>query len=70
VIEGNSSFSAPGDSGSLIVDNQNRPVALLFAGDDDSTDANSILSAIEALDFSFGPSIAMQDLMATLISLP
>jgi hypothetical protein len=63
-------FSAPGDSGSLIVDDQNRPVALLFAGGDSGTDGNPILSVIDALDISFGPSIAMQDIMTTLISLP
>ena len=63
-------FSAPGDSGSLIVDDQNRPVALLFAGGDSGTDGNPILSVIDALGISFGPPIAMQDIITTLISLP
>jgi hypothetical protein len=63
-------FSAAGDSGSLIVDNQNRPVALLFAGGEGGTDGNPILSVIDALKINFGPSIAPQELIATLISLP
>lgn len=33
IDEGTRPFSAPGDSGSLVLDTENRPVGLLFAGD-------------------------------------
>ena len=43
-------FSAPGDSGSLIVNTQTaEPVALLFAGDNSSTIANPIQAVLSAL---------------------
>ena len=43
-------FSAPGDSGSLIVNSQTaEPVALLFAGDPSSTIANPIQAVLAAL---------------------
>ena len=49
VIEGNSgAFSAAGDSGSVIVDDDNRPVALLFAGDGRHTLANPIDAVLAA----------------------
>jgi hypothetical protein len=49
-------FSSPGDSGSLIVDaNTAEPVALLFAGDDSSTIANPIQAVLAALPDTANP---------------
>ena len=49
VIAGdNSPFGAAGDSGSLIVDDDSRPVALLFAGDDRLTLGNPIDAVLAA----------------------
>ena len=46
-------FSGPGDSGSLIVDLNRRPVGLLFAGSDDGTTfANPIGAVLNALGVS------------------
>jgi hypothetical protein len=44
------SFSRPGDSGSLIVDGNRRPVGLLFAGGDIYTFANPINQVLSALN--------------------
>lgn len=43
-------LSRGGDSGSLIVDNQNRAVGLLFAGSDNNTVFNPIQTILELLD--------------------
>lgn len=43
-------MSQPGDSGSLVVDSQNRSVGLLFAGSDQSTIFNPIKDVIFLLD--------------------
>jgi hypothetical protein len=50
VVVGGGSFSASGDSGSLIVDSQTaQPVALLFAGSSTSTVGNPIQAVLTAL---------------------
>jgi hypothetical protein len=49
MISGNG-FSAGGDSGSLIVDNDRHPVGLLFAGSDTSTLANPIAFVLAAFN--------------------
>ena len=49
----NDVFSGPGDSGSAIVDSNNRIVALLFAGTPEFTLANPIQSVMNALDIRF-----------------
>ena len=49
VVEGGSvPFSAAGDSGAVIVDADNHPVALLFASDDQHTLANPIDAVLDA----------------------
>jgi hypothetical protein len=60
VVINSSSFSAGGDSGSLIVsgactttDGDNAPVALLFAGSSSSTIGNPIQDVVSALGISF-----------------
>jgi len=54
VIVGSSTFSAGGDSGSLIVDASTaRPVALLYAGSSTSTIGNPIQDVVSALNVSF-----------------
>jgi len=45
-------FSQPGDSGSLVVDENNQAVGLLFAGSDKSTICNKVDNVLEALDVS------------------
>lgn len=42
----------PGDSGSAILDDQNRLVGLLFAGSDDSTIFNKIYNVFSRLDLT------------------
>ena len=50
VVEGDGgAFSAAGDSGALIVDEGNHPLALLFAGDDRRTLSNPIAPVLSAL---------------------
>ena len=50
VVEGEGdAFAAAGDSGALIVDEGNHPLALLFAGDDRRTLANPIAVVLSAL---------------------
>ena len=50
VVEGDGcAFSAAGDSGALIVDDGNHPLALLFAGDDRRTLSNPIAPVLSAL---------------------
>ena len=50
VVEGEGgAFSAAGDSGALIVDEGNHPLALLFAGDDRRTLSNPIAAVLSAL---------------------
>ncbi|MGD0624531.1 MAG: hypothetical protein ABSB32_07395 [Thermodesulfobacteriota bacterium] len=46
-------MSQPGDSGSLIVDSQNRAAGLLFAGSEESTIFNPIKDVISLLDIDF-----------------
>jgi hypothetical protein len=50
----NPRFSAPGDSGSVVVDDQDRVVGLLFAGATDGsyTYANPIVAVLDGLDVS------------------
>jgi hypothetical protein len=51
-----STFSAPGDSGSLIVDAQTaKPVGLLYAGSDTDTVANPISTVLAALPDTSNP---------------
>jgi hypothetical protein len=53
VIRGNGQFSRAGDSGSLIVNSNNRPVGLLFAGSSNGyTIANQIGDVLSALGVS------------------
>lgn len=54
-IIGPGGFSAPGDSGSLIVNAEGNAVGLLFAGSDTITVANKISNVIQTLDFEFPP---------------
>ena len=50
VVEGEGdAFAAAGDSGALIVDEGNHPLALLFAGDDRRTLGNPIAAVLSAL---------------------
>lgn len=46
-------FSQPGDSGSLILDDENRPHSLLFAGGGGTTLGNPITKVMEALEVEF-----------------
>jgi len=46
-------MSAPGDSGSLVLDRQNRAVGLLFAGSDSVTVVNPIEPVLDALNVRF-----------------
>lgn len=46
-------FSKPGDSGSLVLDKNNRAVGLLFAGSNKSTICNQITNVIEELEIEF-----------------
>jgi hypothetical protein len=46
-------MSQPGDSGSLVVDQQNRAVGLLFAGSDQSTIFNPIKDVVSLLGIDF-----------------
>ncbi|MBE3587011.1 MAG: hypothetical protein IMW93_00370 [Thermoanaerobacteraceae bacterium] len=48
-------MSEPGDSGSLVVDEQNRAVGLLFAGSDQSTLFNDIRHVLRSLEVRFEP---------------
>jgi hypothetical protein len=49
VVQGSGSFSEGGDSGSLIVtSDQNKPVALLFAGSSSTTIGNPIQNVLNA----------------------
>lgn len=48
-----SAISKPGDSGSLVVDNHNRAVGLLFAGSDKTTVCNRITNVLEILGVRF-----------------
>lgn len=43
-------MSRPGDSGSLVVDDKNRAVGLLFAGSNEATICNDINNVLEALE--------------------
>jgi len=45
-----SSFSKPGDSGSLVLDEENNAIGLLFAGSDKATVCNVITNVFKALD--------------------
>jgi hypothetical protein len=60
VVVSGSSFSAGGDSGSLIVtnDNCNQPVALLFAGSSSSTIGNPISQVLTRLSASLGSTVS------------
>ena len=57
-------FSAPGDSGSLVMNTDNRAVGLLFAGSASRTIANPIDAVLSALGVRFHNGIAMQDFVA------
>jgi len=46
-------MSAGGDSGSLVLDMDNRPVGLLFAGSKDVTIMNEIRRVMDALEIEF-----------------
>lgn len=46
-------LAQPGDSGSLVVDADNRAIGLLFAGSDEATLCNPIAAVCEALDVEF-----------------
>jgi hypothetical protein len=60
VVVSGSGFSAPGDSGSLIVTTANaRPVAMLFAGDGANTVANPITDVINAFSSHARPPIIL-----------
>lgn len=50
IVIQSASFSRPGDSGSLIIDGNRRPVGLLFAGGDAYTIANPINQVLSALN--------------------
>jgi hypothetical protein len=50
IVVQSASFSRPGDSGSLIVDTNRRPVGLLFAGGGNFTFANPINQVLTALN--------------------
>jgi hypothetical protein len=47
------SFDQPGDSGSLVLDGQNRAVGLLFAGSDEFTVLNPIDPVLDLLGIRF-----------------
>jgi len=54
ITHGSAPFSAPGDSGSLVVSNdQHRPVGLLFAGGGGTTIANPLPALQAAFDLDF-----------------
>src|SRR5260370_14416774 len=58
VIINGGSFSAAGDSGSLVVTSDTaRPVALLYGGNSTSTSANPILDVLNAFNNGTQPSI-------------
>jgi hypothetical protein len=60
IVVSGASFSAGGDSGSLIVDaNTAQPVGLLYAGDSRSTVANPMASVLAALKDSSGTAPSM-----------
>jgi endonuclease G len=65
VIE-NGDPSAPGDSGSLWIDNANRVVGLNFAGSSGRAVANPIDAVIEALDINVDRGITMQHFLAAI----
>jgi hypothetical protein len=46
-------FSKPGDSGAVVVDDDNQAVGLLFAGSDKSTVCNDIHNVLDALEITF-----------------
>ncbi|MCK8817075.1 S1 family peptidase [Natroniella sulfidigena] len=48
-------FSMPGDSGSIVINDDNEVVGLLFAGSDKSTICNRIDNVLEALDITIEP---------------
>lgn len=52
------SFSEGGDSGSLVLDKENRAVGLLFAGSDKATICNKISNVMEKLEIEFYPATA------------
>jgi hypothetical protein len=54
-------FSAPGDSGSVLIDDRNQVVGLLFAGSSSRTIANHIDAVFTALDINLGPGMTVMD---------
>jgi hypothetical protein len=46
-------MASPGDSGSLVMDEDNHAVGLLFAGSDSSTIVNRIQNVMDLLDVEF-----------------
>lgn len=53
IVTSDEQFSAPGDSGSLVLDMDNQAVGLLFAGGEASTIINPIGEVVSALDIVF-----------------
>lgn len=53
VVQSSVQFSAPGDSGSLVLDMNNNAVGLLFAGSEASTIINPIREVMSALNIGF-----------------
>lgn len=63
----NQPFSQRGDSGSLILDNQNQVVGLLFAGNGNQTIANKISDVINALDIDIDQGLTLHDSLGVMI---
>lgn len=73
IIIGPGTFSAGGDSGSLVVTSEgNHPVGLLFAGSDTITIANPIAPVLERFGVSVdaGPDAPLTDVAITAVSAP
>jgi hypothetical protein len=70
VLINSSSFSAGGDSGSLIVTNNSNknPVALLFAGSSTTTIANPIKEVLSKLSTAFGKAVTFGAISAATAS--
>jgi hypothetical protein len=70
VVINSSTFSAGGDSGSLIVTNNgcHQPVALLFAGSSNSTIGNPISAVLSALGTSLGQAVSFVGSSCTALS--
>jgi hypothetical protein len=62
-------FSAPGDSGSLVLNDQNQVIALLFAGDATQTMCNKISHVMSELDVHIDHGLTLHDNHASLMAL-